>query len=150
MSLLSVIFLCSLIASIPLSLSLSLPCFYKKSQHSHEGQVSGASLHLHEDNELYHDEDGSTTQEINVAFVRGTRKQITLLIAVSFVGLAVNTAAAIVVEAGRDHALLRSGHSSRWWLFERSIRVVAAVQYIYLPRDAIVTNHVRSFLLFKA
>ncbi|KAL9039246.1 MAG: hypothetical protein Q9214_004957 [Letrouitia sp. 1 TL-2023] len=96
-------------------------------RHSHGGQISGASLHLHEGNELYHDEDGSTTREANIAFVRGARKQITSLIAVSFVGLAVNTAAAIVVEAVRDHALHQSVKSSRWWLFERSIRVVAAI-----------------------
>ena len=96
-------------ASIPLSLCVSLPTFYRRNKH------------FNVSDKLYTDEDGETTQEDYSIFMRNSHRQIAALLIVNVIGLTINITAAILICKDLQ------GVSDRLRLLEITFRIIAAV-----------------------
>ena len=95
--------------------------------------------------ELYHDIDGTTTRDAQVAFVRRSRYQVIAILIVSFSGLIVNSTAVIVIETALHHA------SERLQLLVIGLKIGAAVSWpLLLPKSLQSLTSSRFHSFFKA
>ena len=97
------------VAGLILCLCVHVPTFYRKNR------VSSAT------GELYSDEDGKSTQGTHSAFFRRSRNQIRAHLAMSFVSLVINCAAALL------RFRKESNFSERSRLFEVFVWILTSV-----------------------
>lgn len=88
MSTVSIIVPALLAISILFAACISLPTFYLRRKF------------LRKDGGLYHDIDGGTTSDAEVAFVQTTQRYIMAILVISGAGLLVNITAAVLLEPG--------------------------------------------------
>lgn len=112
------------VLGIGLAVLISFPLFFS-GQHTRK-----------EPGELYHDEDGITTQEIQTAFKQTSRSCIILLLLFNAVGFASNTTAAILMSADLK------GFPNRLQLLLVALKISAAVGNIPFPSvESRMTNY---------